>query len=90
MILTCPLRFKNGQEVRADARIKISRDCTRLETYNLTLNLIKREDAGDYEVKATNTLGSASTLSHVKVLSKLFRFEVQVVALVGRDVENQK
>lgn len=70
MILTCPLRFKNGQEVRADARIKISRDCTRLETYNLTLNLIKREDAGDYEVKATNTLGSASTLSHVKVLSK--------------------
>lgn len=62
--------FKNGQEVRADARIKISRDCTRLETYNLTLNLIKRDDAGDYEVKATNTLGSASTLSHVKVLSK--------------------
>lgn len=65
--------FRNGQEVRADARIKISRDCTRLETYNLTLNLIKRDDAGDYEVKATNTLGSASTLSHVKVLSEYCR-----------------
>lgn len=63
-------RYKDGQEVRADARIKITRDCTRLETYNLTLNLIKREDAGDYEVKATNVLGTASTKSHVKVLSK--------------------
>lgn len=63
-------RYKDGQEVRADARIKITRDCTRLETYNLTLNLIKREDAGDYEVKATNTMGSAGTKSHVTVLSK--------------------
>lgn len=67
---TC--RYKDGQEVRADARIKITRDCTRLETYNLTLNLIKREDAGDYEVKATNTMGSAGTKSHVTVLSKYF------------------
>lgn len=64
--------YKDGQEVRADARIKITRDCTRLETYNLTFNLIKQEDAGDYEVKATNTMGSAGTKSHVKVLSKLY------------------
>lgn len=69
-------RFKNGEEVRADARIKITRDCTRLETYNLTLNLVKCEDAGDYEVKATNSLGTASTLSHVKILSKLERSRV--------------
>lgn len=66
-------RYKDGQEVRADARIKITRDCTRLETYNLTLNLIKREDAGDYEVKATNTMGSAGTKSHVTVLSKYLK-----------------
>lgn len=59
--------------MRADARIKITRDCTRLETYNLTLNLIKREDAGDYEVKATNTMGSAGTKSHVTVLSKYLK-----------------
>lgn len=71
-------RYKDGQEVRADARIKITRDCTRLETYNLTLNLVKREDAGDYEVKATNNMGSAGTKSHVKVLSKcqLYSFKV--------------
>lgn len=36
--------FKDGQEVRSDARIKIQRDSQRLETYNLTLNLIKREE----------------------------------------------
>ena len=62
--------YKNGQEVRADARIKIQRDLQRLETYNLTLNLVKREDAGEYEVKATNNLGSASTKSFVTVLSE--------------------
>lgn len=62
--------YKDGQEVRADARIKIQRDSQRLETYNLTLNLIKREESGLYEVKATNNLGSASTKSQVTVLSK--------------------
>lgn len=62
--------YKDGQEVRADARVKIQRDQLRLETYNLTLTLVKREDAGEYEVKATNVLGSASTTSHVKVLSE--------------------
>lgn len=62
--------YKDGQEVRADARIKIQRDSTRLETYNLTLNLIKRSESGLYEVKATNNLGTASTKSQVTVLSK--------------------
>lgn len=62
--------YKDGQEVRADARVKIQRDTQRLETYNLTLNLIKREEAGVYEVKATNVLGTATTRSVVTVLSK--------------------
>lgn len=62
--------YKDGQEVRADARIKIQRDSQRLETYNLTLNLIKREESGLYEVKATNVLGTASSKSQVTVLSK--------------------
>lgn len=62
--------LKDGQEVRADARVKIQRDSVRLETYNLTLNLIKREEAGVYEVKATNALGTAITRSVVTVLSE--------------------
>lgn len=62
--------YKDGQEVRADARIKIQRDSQRLETYNLTLNLIKREESGLYEVKASNILGTASTKSQVTVLSE--------------------
>lgn len=63
--------FKDGQEVRSDARIKIQRDSQRLETYNLTLNLIKREEAGVYEMKASNTLGTAVSKSVVTVNSKL-------------------
>lgn len=66
--------FKDGQEVRSDARIKIQRDSQRLETYNLTLNLIKREESGVYEMKATNTLGTAVCKSVVIVNSK-YRFE---------------
>lgn len=62
--------FRDGQEVRSDARIKIQRDNQRLETYNLTLNMIKREEAGVYEMKATNTLGTAVTKSIVTVNSE--------------------
>lgn len=62
--------YKDGQEVRADARIKIQRDSQRLETYNLTLNLIKRGEAGVYELKATNTLGTAVAKSVVTVHSE--------------------
>lgn len=64
--------LKDGQEVRADARVKIQRDSARLEIYNLTLNLIKREEAGVYEVKASNALGVATTRSVVTVLSEYF------------------
>lgn len=62
--------FRDGQEVRSDARIKIQRDSQRSETYNLTLNLIKREEAGLYEMKATNTLGTAVCKSVVTVNSE--------------------
>lgn len=64
------LRYKDGQEVRTDARLKIMRDKHRSETYSLTLNLVKPTDAGDYEVRATNKLGTSTSLSHVTVLSK--------------------
>lgn len=62
--------FRDGKEVTSDARIKIHRDSQRSETYNLTLNLIKREEAGVYEVKAINTCGSAVSKSVVTVNSK--------------------
>lgn len=62
--------FRDGQEVRSDARIKIQRDNVRSETYNLTLNMIKRDEAGVYEMKATNTLGTAVTKSVVIVNSE--------------------
>lgn len=62
--------FRDGQEVRSDARIKIQRDNLRSETYNLTLNMIKRDEAGVYEMKASNTLGTAVTKSVVTVNSE--------------------
>lgn len=62
--------YRDGQEVRSDARIKIQRDSQRSETYNLTLNMIKRDEAGLYEMKATNTLGTAVCKSVVTVNSK--------------------
>lgn len=61
-------RYKNGNEVSADARIKITKEGT--ETYNLTVTLLKLEDTGDYEVKATNEQGTVSSVTKVTVSSK--------------------
>lgn len=61
---------KDGQEVHSDARIKITRDSIRSETYSLTLNIVKGSDSGDYEVKATNFLGTSSSKSRVVVQSE--------------------
>lgn len=62
--------YKDGQEVSADARVKISRDSKRLENYDLTVTLLKNEDAGTYEVRARNVLGHVSSKSKVIVLSE--------------------
>ncbi|KAG5881050.1 hypothetical protein JTB14_033964 [Gonioctena quinquepunctata] len=59
--------LRNGREVSADARIKISRDTQRNETYNLDVRLIKYEEQGEYEVIVTNTLGTVSSKSYVTV-----------------------
>lgn len=62
--------YKNGQDITTDARIKIERDSQRLENYSLTLNLVKEADGGEYEIKATNEMGSVSCISKVVVHSK--------------------
>lgn len=68
--------LRNGNEVSADARIKISRDTHRQESYNLTVNLIKYEEEGEYEVEVTNALGTVSSKSFVTVQSKLILFKL--------------
>ncbi|CAG9815908.1 unnamed protein product, partial [Phaedon cochleariae] len=59
--------LRNGREVSADARIRISRDTQRHETYNLAVDLIKYEEQGEYEVIVTNCLGTVSSKSFVTV-----------------------
>ncbi|XP_060519331.1 obscurin isoform X9 [Cylas formicarius] len=59
--------LRNGREVSADARIKISRDTHRHETFNLAVNLIKYEEQGEYEVMVTNAYGTVSSKSFVTV-----------------------
>ena len=61
---------KDGQEVHSDTRIKITRDSHRSETYSLTLNIVKGSDSGDYEIKATNFLGTSTSKSRVVVQSE--------------------
>ncbi|KAL1110551.1 hypothetical protein AAG570_008079, partial [Ranatra chinensis] len=59
--------FKDGQEVVSDAHIKITRNNKRIETYELTVNLIRAEDSGEYTVHAINEMGTAVTKSTVIV-----------------------
>ncbi|XP_063991065.1 obscurin isoform X7 [Diachasmimorpha longicaudata] len=61
--------FKDGKEVSADARIKITRDSQRKESYDLTLNLLKGSDGGTYEVRAENEMGSVTCKSKIIVLT---------------------
>lgn len=62
--------LRNGNEVSTDARIKISRDTQRKETYHLHVDLIKYEEQGEYEVVVTNTMGTINSKSTVTVHSK--------------------
>lgn len=60
----------NGRDVSADARIKITRDSHRNETYCLTADLVRSEDGGEYEVIVTNSMGTVTCKSTVNVQSK--------------------
>lgn len=62
--------LRNGREVSSDARIKITKDKKRYETFNLAVDLIKYEEQGEYEVIVTNSLGTVSSKSFVTVHSK--------------------
>ncbi|CAB0012839.1 unnamed protein product [Nesidiocoris tenuis] len=59
--------YKDGTELTESAHIKITRDKQRVETYELTVNLVKEEDGGEYEVRAVNEMGTAVTKSTVIV-----------------------
>lgn len=65
--------YKDGEEVSADARIKITRDSQRKESYDLTVTLLKGSDGGVYEVRAENALGYVTSKSKVIVLSEYTR-----------------
>ncbi|XP_024880175.1 obscurin isoform X3 [Temnothorax curvispinosus] len=62
--------YKDGEEVTADARIKITRDSQRNESYDLTVTLLKGSDGGLYEVRAENELGYVTSKSKVIVLTE--------------------
>lgn len=66
--------YKDGEEMTTDARIKITRDSQRKESYDLTVTLLKGSDGGLYEVRAENELGYVTSKSKVIVLSKYSRF----------------
>ncbi|XP_055610564.1 obscurin isoform X2 [Uranotaenia lowii] len=63
--------YKNGQPVQTDARLTIKRDSQRVENYTLTLTMVRGTDSGDYEVRAVNSLGTASSKSRVVVQKAL-------------------
>lgn len=62
--------FKNGQPVQTDARLTIKRDSQRVENYTLSLTMVRGADSGDYEVRAVNAMGTATSKSRVVVQSK--------------------
>ena len=60
--------FKNGQEITKDPRVKVYVDPTGNDC--LSINSCSRGMAGEYEIKATNEMGTASCKCNVKVNTK--------------------
>jgi len=60
--------FKNGQEITKDPRVKVYLDPTGNDC--LTINSASRGMAGEYEVKATNEMGTAACKCNLKVNTK--------------------
>jgi len=60
--------FKNGQEITKDPRVKVYVDPNGLDC--LTINSCSRGMAGEYEIKASNEMGTASCKCNVKVNTK--------------------
>ncbi|XP_055536216.1 obscurin isoform X3 [Wyeomyia smithii] len=63
--------YKNGQPVQTDARLTIKRDSQRVENYTLSLTMVRGADSGDYEVRAVNSMGTATSKSRVVVQKAL-------------------
>merc|ERR1740128_258301 len=60
--------FKNGQEITKDPRVKVYVDPTGNDC--LTINSASRGMAGEFEIKATNEMGTASCKCNLKVNTK--------------------
>jgi len=60
--------FKNGQEITKDPRVKCYADPNGFDC--LTINSCSRGMAGEYEIKATNEMGAASSKCQLKVNTK--------------------
>ena len=60
--------FKNGQEITKDPRVKVYLDPTGNDC--LTINSASRGMAGEYEIRATNEMGTASCKCNLKVNTK--------------------
>ncbi|XP_059058380.1 obscurin, partial [Achroia grisella] len=81
--------YKDGKEVTTDARIKIERDTQRLENYHLTVTLVKEEDGGEYEVRASNEFGSVSSKSTVTVHTREIHSRLSKEAIVENEIEDE-
>ena len=60
--------FKGGSEITKDPRVKTYKDPNGFDC--LTINSASRGMAGEYEIKATNDMGTAACKCNIKVNSK--------------------
>ena len=60
--------FKGGNEITKDPRVKTYKDPNGFDC--LTINSASRGMAGEYEIRATNDMGTASSKCNIKVNSE--------------------
>ncbi|XP_071443881.1 protein Obscurin isoform X2 [Hetaerina americana] len=57
--------YKDNEEIKVDTRIHIKREGS--DKYNLTFDIVKKSDSGEYEVRAKNNMGEVNTRSTLNV-----------------------
>ncbi|XP_046395296.1 obscurin isoform X2 [Ischnura elegans] len=81
--------FKDNEEIKVDTRIHIKREGSS-DKYNLTFDIVKKSDSGEYEVRAKNNMGEVSTRSKLSVNSSTQTDDLEDKKKSADDVDSKR
>ncbi len=69
-VYVLPFSFKDGVELKEDARVTVNRDHAPHGSYEVVIHKVNSGDAGSYTAAATNSHGTEESIAAVTVKGK--------------------